>query len=76
MLLNVMFSQTEHTSQGMWHDFHCSTLEALSLFKGTRRHRTLRSFSRLPAVSDVPLSSGAEGSQGTLILQGGRRGVI
>lgn len=32
--------------------------------------------SRFPAVSDVPLSSGAEGSQGTVILQGGRRGVI
>lgn len=36
-----MFSQTEHTSQGLWHDFYCSTLKELTLFRETERFAPL-----------------------------------
>lgn len=36
-----IFPQFEHASQGLWHSFHFSALDALSFFRNTCRHRAL-----------------------------------
>lgn len=62
--------QFEHASRGLWHGFHSPAHDAH--FSDTLVDTEHLIHSWLPYVSDVPLSSGAEGSQGTLFCREGR----
>lgn len=65
-----MFPKVEDASQGLWDGFHSLTFDSHT-FVDTEH--LIHSW--FPDVSDVPLSSGAEGSQGSLFCREGREEV-